>query len=83
MISNISCFLFAAEFAILQIVDVIDVQVERSHDVPLRDVVAASLRQCDKSEEPYPVPVIKTKIEPDAGPLPVESEMEGDTINEL
>ena len=68
---------------ILHIADVIDSQVERSHEVPLANSLAVNLTPGDESFGPYPVPKTKTKIEPDAGPLPVESEMEGDAINEL
>ena len=72
-------FVFGIEFPCLQMIDVIDNHFERSHDVPVEDASAASLMFCVKSDEPYPVPRIKIKVEPEAGPFAVEDDIEGDT----
>ena len=60
------------ECEVLQTADVMDSHVERSHDVPFAVALAASLMQGEASNKPYPVPKIKIKTEPEAGPLPVE-----------
>ena len=76
-------FLFAIEFACLQMIDVMDIHFDRSHDVPDEESSAASLMFVVKSDEPYPVPRTKIKVEPEAGPFPVKVDTEGDTTKSL
>ena len=65
------------EFPCLQTIDVQDTQREFSHDVLVTEAKETSFIIGDESNEPYPVPTIKIKVDPEAGPFPVDVNTEG------
>jgi hypothetical protein len=69
--------LAAEVLGFLQIIDVIDTHLDLSQDVPELKTSDFSFTRGLKSDEPYPRPATKSKVELDAGALPVQEDTIG------